>query len=144
VHQLTSCSRALEILVAPHLLMNLNIIYHVHKKALMNPFLRHLNSAQSLIFCLRFTSVGLPSSNIHSGFPTKFIYAFFSSMCATCLTYLILLGLNTLLIVREAYKLRSSSLCSLLQPPATSSHLSPNILISTMFTDNLNLSERRR
>jgi hypothetical protein len=28
----------------------------------------------------------------------------------------------------------NSSLCILLQPPATSSHLGPNILLSTMFS----------
>jgi hypothetical protein len=31
----------------------------------------------------------------------------------------------------EAYKLWSTSLCSLLQPPATSSILGPNILLNT-------------
>jgi hypothetical protein len=40
---------------------------------------------------------------------------------------------------REAYKLWSSSLCSLLHPPTTSSLLGPNILLSTMFSDTLSL-----
>jgi len=39
---------------------------------------------------------------------------------------LILLDLITLIIFGEAYKLRSSSSCSLLQPPATPSVLRPN------------------
>jgi hypothetical protein len=45
---------------------------------------------------------------------------------------------NFTLVFSEAYKLRSSSLCSLLQPPATSSHLGPNILI-TLFSNNPNV-----
>jgi hypothetical protein len=40
--------------------------------------------------------------------------------------------LITLITFVEAYKLWSSSLCSLLQPPATSSILHPNILLSTL------------
>jgi hypothetical protein len=39
----------------------------------------------------------------------------------------ILLDLITLIIFCEAYKLRSSSLSSRLQPPATSSFLGPNV-----------------
>jgi len=42
-------------------------------------------------------------------------------------------------ICREAFKLWSSSPCSLLQPPATSSLLGPNILLSTMFSSTLSL-----
>jgi hypothetical protein len=48
-------------------------------------------------------------------------------------TNLMLLDSITLIIFGEAYRLRISSLCSLLQPPATSSLLGPNILLSTCF-----------
>jgi len=51
----------------------------------------------------------------------------------------IVLDLITLIIFIESYKLWSSSLCSLLQPLATSSQLGPNILFSTLFSDIFNL-----
>jgi len=51
-----------------------------------------------------------------SSFPTKILYAFFtSSIHATCPAYLVPLYLITW---GEAQKLRSSSLCSLFQSPA--------------------------
>jgi hypothetical protein len=44
-------------------------------------------------------------------------------MCATCHAHLIFPDYVTIIISGEAYKLRSSSLCSLLLPPSTSSLL---------------------
>jgi hypothetical protein len=52
---------------------------------------------------------------------------------------LILLALITLTILGEEYKPCSSSLCSFLQPPVTSSLLGPNIFLSTLFSNTLNL-----
>jgi len=53
--------------------------------------------------------------------------------------HLIILDMMSVIVVSEAYKLRSSSLCSLLQTPYTSSLLRPNILLSTLFSNTLSL-----
>jgi capsular polysaccharide biosynthesis protein len=47
-------------------------------------------------------------------------------MRATCPAHLILLALITLTILGEEYKPCSSSFCSFIQPPVTSSLLGPN------------------
>ena len=56
-----------------------------------------------------------------------------SPIRATCPAYLILLDFITRTILGEEYKSFNSSFCSLLQSPATSSLLGPNIL-NTMFS----------
>jgi hypothetical protein len=82
----------------------------------------------------------LPSGLLHSGLPTKMLYAPLTyPMSATCPANLTLLNLITLTILGEEYKLCSSSLCNFLQPPVTSSLLGPNILLSTLFSNTLNL-----
>jgi hypothetical protein len=62
-----------------------------------------------------------------------------SPMLATCPASLILLDLITRTILGEKYRSLSSSLCSFLPYPVTSSLLGPNILFSTLFSNTLSL-----
>ena len=57
---------------------------------------------------------------------------------ATCPAHLILLDFNTRKTLSENRTL-SSSLCSFLHSPVTSSHLGPNFLLSTLFSNTLSL-----
>jgi hypothetical protein len=84
----------------------------------------------------------LPSGLFLFCFPTNNICAFlFSPIRATWHAHLILRDLITLivLVLGEEHKRRSSSLCSLLNPPVTSSLFGPNITFSTLFLNTLGL-----
>jgi len=58
---------------------------------------------------------------------------------STCPTYLILPNFSTQIIFHAEYRSLSSSLCSFLHSSVTSSLLSPNILLSALFSDILSL-----
>ena len=84
--------------------------------------------------------LGLPSGLFPSGFPTKYLYTpLFSPIRATCPTHFILLEFNTRTIFGEQYRSLSSSLCSFLHSPVTSSLLGTNIPLSTLFSYTLSL-----
>ena len=84
--------------------------------------------------------LSLPSGLFLSGIPTKSLYApLQSSKRATCPACLFLLDLVTRIIFGEEYISLSSSLCSFLHSPVTSSLLGPNMPLRTLFSYTLSL-----
>jgi len=127
----------------PCLLWNLKVHSYVHKSWPLVPILRQIQSTASTLFLYIHSNIILPSTPRSSKwsllfrFLTKILYAFISPMGTKCPTHQIF-NLITLIIFGEATKLWNSSLCSLLHPPTTSSLLA-QILLSTLFSNTLNL-----
>ena len=88
--------------------------------------------------------LGLPSGLLPSGSPTKALYTpLLSPIRTTCPTRLILLDFITRTILGEQCRSLSSSLCSFLHYPVTSSPLDPNILLNTLcLRSYLNVSDQ--
>jgi len=98
----------------------------------------HLTSWRSILILSTHLRLSLPSGLFPSGFLTKTLYAPLSSpIRTTCPAHLILLDFITRTKLGEEYKSFSSSFCSLLHSPVTSSILGPNILLNTTFSNTL-------
>jgi len=94
----------------------------------IHPTHSHLVSLGSILILSAQLHLSLLSYIFPLGFVTKSLYTFLtSSMHAIYPANLNPLDLVTIIVFCEAYKLRSSSFCSLLKPSATSSILGPNI-----------------
>ena len=93
----------------------------------------------STVILPSYIRLGLPKCLFSVGLPVKILKALLpSSILAKCPTHLSLLDLITLTILGERYKLRSSSLWSLLHSPF-SSLLGPNIHLRILFSNTLSL-----
>ena len=126
----------------PYISWNLKVHYRIHLSLTWAPLFQSmpLLPTRSILILSSHLHLGLPSGLFPPGFPTKTLYTpLFSPICVTCPDHLILLDLITWTILGEEYRSLSSSLCSFLCSPVTSSLLGTNILLSTLFSNTLSL-----
>ena len=100
----------------------------------------HPTSWRSILIIYSHLCLGLPSGLSPSGPTTKIQYApLLSAICATCPYRLFILDFIIQITFDEAHRSWHFTLCSLLHSSVTSSLLSPNILLSTLFLYILSL-----
>jgi len=131
----------------PHILWNPKVHYRIHKcpppvpiDRSIQPITVHSASWRPILILSSHLRLGLPNDLFPSDFPTKHLYTpLLSPIRATCPTHLILLYFITRTILGEQYRSLSSSLCSFLHSPVTSTLVGPNIPLNTLFSNTLSL-----
>ena len=101
----------------------------------------HPTSWKSILILSSQLHLGLPTGLFPSDFHTKTLYmSLLFLIRATFPAHHNLLDFITRTILGEECRTLSSSLCSLLHSPVTSSLSGPNILLSTLFSNTLSMS----
>ena len=92
------------------------------------------------VLVLSYQCLGPPSGLFPSCFPTKTLYVpLLSPLHATCPVHVMLIELITRIKYGEEQRSLRASLCSFLHSAVISSLLGPIILLSTLFSNTLNL-----
>jgi len=132
----------------PCILWNLKVHCRIYKCPLPVPILSQLDPFHALTS--HFLKIHLniippskprtPKWSLSLRFPHQTLYTpLLFPIRATCFSHLILFDFVTRTILDEEYGSLSSSLCSFVHSPVTSSLPGPNILLSTLFSDTLSL-----